>query len=505
MKVVNIFLLIIALILRIMSCEPIPGPGGSLTYALNISSTVGGCVTVTINGEETVIGPGETETMSDISAGTNVDLMASLDEGYAFVEWVGTPINGVTDPATPLNMQDNYEIIANFELIPTYELTMAANPETGGTAIDVTNASPYAEGARVNIKAEANEGYLFLNWTAPAGVFDNTNEPETIFTMPGQAVNVTANFELILTYELTMAANPVGGGTATDLTNASPYTAGAVVNIRAVANSGYRFVNWTAPAGTFGNATAAETTFTMPAQHITVTANFVAIYDLAISSTKGGSVTTPGEGTFTYDAGTVVDLVAEAKEGYRFVKWTGDVDTIANIYAAATTITTNGDYSITANFEYSFMVSAGYGHTVGLKSDGTVVAVGWNNYGQCKVDDWKDIIQVAAGGFHTVGLRSDGTVVAVGDNSYSQCKINDWKDIIQVAAGYYHTVGLRSDGTVVAVGDDSYGQCKVDDWKDIIQVTAGYAHTVGLRSDGTVVAVGDNSYGQCKVDEWDLN
>ena len=39
-------------------------------------------------------------------------------------------------------------------------------------------------------------------------------------------------------------------------------------------------------------------------------------YDLTISSTAGGSVTTPGEGTFTYDADTVVDLVAEAKEGY---------------------------------------------------------------------------------------------------------------------------------------------------------------------------------------------
>ena len=38
-------------------------------------------------------------------------------------------------------------------------------------------------------------------------------------------------------------------------------------------------------------------------------------------------------------------------EGYRFVEWTGDVGTIADVYAAATTITMNGDYSITANFE----------------------------------------------------------------------------------------------------------------------------------------------------------
>lgn len=38
-------------------------------------------------------------------------------------------------------------------------------------------------------------------------------------------------------------------------------------------------------------------------------------YDLTISSTARGLVTTPSEGTFTYDADTVVDLVAEADGG----------------------------------------------------------------------------------------------------------------------------------------------------------------------------------------------
>jgi len=74
-------------------------------------------------------------------------------------------------------------------------------------------------------------------------------------------------------------------------------------------------------------------------------------YDLTISSTAGGSVTTPGEGMFPYDDGTPVGLVATASEGYLFVNWTGDIDDIANANAAATIITMNGDYSITANFE----------------------------------------------------------------------------------------------------------------------------------------------------------
>ena len=49
-----------------------------------------------------------------------------------------------------------------------------------------------------------------------------------------------------------------------------------------------------------------------------------------------------------------------------------------------------------------------------LKSDGTVVAVGWDKYGQCDVGGWSDIVQVAAGRWHTVGLKSDGRVVALG-------------------------------------------------------------------------------------------
>lgn len=73
-------------------------------------------------------------------------------------------------------------------------------------------------------------------------------------------------------------------------------------------------------------------------------------YDLAVDSTAGGRVTTPGGGTFTYDEGTVVDLVATSATGYRFVNWTGGTDTIADVNAASTNITMDGSYNITANF-----------------------------------------------------------------------------------------------------------------------------------------------------------
>ena len=85
---------------------------------------------------------------------------------------------------------------------------------------------------------------------------------------------------------------------------------------------------------------------------------------IEISSTGGGSVFKPGEGAFTYDAGTEVELIAMSEGFYRFDGWTGDVDTIANVGSPTTTITINGDYSITANFKFllwCFIATAAYG------------------------------------------------------------------------------------------------------------------------------------------------
>lgn len=157
-------------------------------------------------------------------------------------------------------------------------------------------------------------------------------------------------------------------------------------------------------------------------------------------------------------------------------------------------------------------LASGSKHIIGLKSDGTVIAAGFNNYGQCNVDEWTNIVQVSAGGSHTVGLKSDGTVICVGDNHYGQCEAQPtsrntggWSNIIQVASGLYHTVGLRSNGTIFTVGSNAYGQCsetKGKGWTNLIQVAAGDYFTMGLKVNGTVVAMGDNNHGQCNVSGW---
>jgi len=90
------------------------------------------------------------------------------------------------------------------------------------------------------------------------------------------------------------------------------------------------------------------------------------LVDLTLSSTAGGNVTTPGEGTSIYEKRTVVDLVATPDAGYHFDSWTGNVSTVADVEDATTTITMEDDYDITANFEANapgvcFIATAAYG------------------------------------------------------------------------------------------------------------------------------------------------
>jgi Divergent InlB B-repeat domain/The GLUG motif len=79
-------------------------------------------------------------------------------------------------------------------------------------------------------------------------------------------------------------------------------------------------------------------------------------YTLTITSTPGGSVVEPGEGMFTYYAGTEVHLVAEADEGYQFLSWGGYPIHVVDRKATATTIVMDRDYSLSANFAVPTLV-----------------------------------------------------------------------------------------------------------------------------------------------------
>jgi len=154
------------------------------------------------------------------------------------------------------------------------------------------------------------------------------------------------------------------------------------------------------------------------------------------------------------------------------------------------------------NWRNIIEIAAGATHTIGLKSDGTVVATGCNDYGECNVKGWHGIVAVSAGGSHTVGLKFDGTVVATGCNDDGECNTKNWRDVVAISAKYQHTIGLRADGSVVATGAIKELHTITSEWKDIVEISSSTSFTAGLKSDGTVVAVGENDKGQCNVQGW---
>jgi len=250
---------------------------------------------------------------------------------------------------------------------------LLAHSGSGGTVTDPgEGVYLHDPDAVVDLVATPDAGYHFAGWTGGPDIIADVGAAATTVTMNRDCA-IKANFaeippeppEIVL-YDLTISSTS-GGSVSVPGEGTFPYDASRVLDLVAKADSGYKFVNWTGDVTTIANVNGATTTITMNGDY-SIVANFAQIppdqVTLTVSSTDGGSVTAPGEATFTYDEGTVVDLKAEPEEGYSFVKWIGDVDDVADVTAASTTITMNDDYSITATFKFGtgcFIATAAYG------------------------------------------------------------------------------------------------------------------------------------------------
>jgi hypothetical protein len=186
------------------------------------------------------------------------------------------------------------------------------------------------------------------------------------------------------------------------------------------------------------------------------------------------------------DSAGVKDIVIEALEY-------GDV-TLTGIY------TVNPAGVIGSNPQAA--IAGGGGHSLGLKSDGSIVAWGSNEVGQISVPSPNtDFAAVTAGGNHSLGLKSDGSILAWGHNDYDQTAVpSPNADFVAVAAGWEHSLGLKSDGRIVAWGRNYHGQTAVPSPNtDFVAVAAGMDHSLGLKVDGSIVAWGRNDSGQTAV------
>ena len=190
---------------------------------------------------------------------------------------------------------------------------------------------------------------------------------------------------------------------------------------------------------------------------------------------------------------------------------------------------------------YAIDVAAGYSHTLVLKSDGTVWAAGYNEYGQLGDSSTTNtsefvqvtgipekVIAITAGGHSSYALTESGKVYGWGYNYEGQLgrgstsqnnpnatpqKMQKVSNIIQMSAGDNHIVMLDADGTVWSTGHNYYGQLGTNNktnysipqqmrtgtttvLNNIKKVSAGSLHTLALAENGTVYSLGYNYYGQ---------
>ena len=168
------------------------------------------------------------------------------------------------------------------------------------------NDGQFLEGTEATITAVANRGHKFLNWTV--GEETKTENPLTLTV--NSHLTVTANFEALPAYTITATANDAAMGS---VTGAGTYYDGETITLKATANTGHAFVDWS------NGATEPTLTFTAT-KDSTVQANFkVLSYTVALATNDEAKGTVSGAGTYEY--GTKVELTATPADGYELLYW----------------------------------------------------------------------------------------------------------------------------------------------------------------------------------------
>jgi hypothetical protein len=284
--------------------------------------------------------------------GTTVNFVTSMSEEaaaqvYRITNWHGTTPPEISTAATGINTAPDPDSLnpAGWDVEDTLWIAVAGQDQG-----DQSGTTDYPASYTDGVSTLSSDGSGSCRTLSARRVLAVASEDPGAFTIP-VADEWVAFTIAVRPAPCDLTISSTEGGSVTEPGEGTfSYGEEAVVNLVATPDEGYRFGEWTGNVSTIADIYAAATNITMNGDY-SITAEFIKRHDLTINSTEGGSVTTPGEGTFTYDEGTVVHLVAEADEGYQFVEWTGNVSTIADVEATATNITMCGNYSITAEFE----------------------------------------------------------------------------------------------------------------------------------------------------------
>jgi uncharacterized repeat protein (TIGR02543 family) len=245
--------------------------------------------------------------------GEIVELTATPEQCYKFTGWSGD-CSG-TSSTCELTMNSDKSVTANFQL-QTYELTI----QTQGGKVTSNNKVPdsnYNCGSEVTLKAVPDTGYNFVRWEGDA----SGNDPVITLTMDSNKTIKPIFKELKPVLNIPKIE---GGSVNPDPNNQDGiYNYGDKVNLTANPEQCYNFIDWGGDCS--DNTTSTFCQLTMDSDKY-VTANFqLKSYDLVISKTQGGKVTSENivVSYGNYYCGTKVTLKAVPDNGYSFVHWEG--------------------------------------------------------------------------------------------------------------------------------------------------------------------------------------
>ena len=270
----------------------------------------------------------------------NVDDLSVAEATYKVVDATGSITdNGLAfAPGTDPNMWSFEVDDTNNDLLLTYG---EAPPETYTLTVNFgTGDGDYQASTVVDITADPppDGNQMFDVWTGDTANIADTSEPNTTITMPAANTEITATYKLIDTYTLTVNSGSGDG----------QYEASTVVDILADDPPvGDIFDVWTGDTAYVDNVNEPNTTVTMPAANVTVTATYVDdpnTFSLTVNSGAGDGI---------YDPDAVVDILANDPPPAKiFDVWTGDTAGVDNVNEPNTTYTMPAaDSEITATYE----------------------------------------------------------------------------------------------------------------------------------------------------------
>ena len=262
--------------------------------------------------------------LTAVPVGTELVATAPEKDGYTFTGWTATglPANANIDGATVTFKMPANKVTLNAKYIAnapeTYKLDVTDAQVTlkdGGAVADLT-AVPV--GTELVATAPEKDGYTFTGWEKEGLPADAKIDGATIiFKMPANNVTLKAQYteDAPETYELKVTNAKVtlkDGGAVADLT-AVPV--GTELVATAPEKDGYTFTGWEKeglPAD--ANIDGATITFKMPANNVTLKAQYTENVPEKYTVTMGGETT-------DYAVGADVTIIAPAKAGETFTGW----------------------------------------------------------------------------------------------------------------------------------------------------------------------------------------